>query len=55
MPQTPLIADEKQINESYWYFGNSKDKNIPTLEFQKADYLENYVNRGFKVLKFLKK
>jgi hypothetical protein len=55
MPQTPLIADEKEINESYWYFGNSKDKNIPTLEFQKVDYLENYVNRGLKVLKFLKK
>lgn len=55
MPQTPLIADEKEINESYWYFGNSKDKNIPALEFQKADYLENYVNRGLKVLKFLKK
>lgn len=55
MPKTPLIADEKEINDSYWYFGNSKDKNIPTLEFQKADYLENYVNRGLKVLKFLKK
>lgn len=55
MPKTPLVADEKEINESYWYFGNSNDKNIPTTEFQKADYLENYVNRGLKVLKFLKK
>lgn len=55
MPRTPLIADEKEINESYWYFGNSKDKNIPTVEFQKSDYLENYVNRGLAVLKFLKK
>lgn len=55
MPETPLVADEKDINESYWYFGNSKDKNIPTIDFQKADRLENYVNRGLKVLKFLKK
>ncbi|RZJ48918.1 MAG: hypothetical protein EOO19_06810 [Chryseobacterium sp.] len=55
MPETPLVANEKDINESYWYFGNSKDKNIPTIDFQKADYLENYVNRGLKVLKFLKK
>ena len=55
MPETPLIADEKDINESYWYFGNSKNKNQPTIEFQKADYLENYVNRAQKVLKFLNK
>lgn len=55
MPETPLIADEKDINESYWYFGNSKNKNQPTTEFQKADYLENYVNRAQKVLKFLNK
>ncbi|MCX8522857.1 alpha/beta hydrolase fold domain-containing protein [Chryseobacterium formosus] len=55
MPETPLIADEKDINESYWYFGNSKNKNEPTIEFQKADYLENYVNRAQKVLKFLNK
>lgn len=55
MPKTPLIADEKDINESYWYYGNSKNENQPTLEFQKADYLENYVNRAQKVLKFLNK
>ncbi|MCU7617282.1 hypothetical protein NZ698_08730 [Chryseobacterium sp. PBS4-4] len=55
MPETPLIADENEINDSYWYVGNSKDKNTPTLEFQKSDYLENYVDRGLKVLKFLKK
>lgn len=55
MPQTPIIADESEINDSYWYFGNSKDKNIPTDDFQKADYLENYVNRGVKVLKYLRK
>jgi len=55
MPKTPLIADEKDINDSYWYYGNSKNENQPTLEFQKADYLENYVNRAQKVLKFLNK
>ncbi|WP_139421640.1 alpha/beta hydrolase fold domain-containing protein [Chryseobacterium mulctrae] len=55
MPKTPLIADEKDINESYWYYGNSKNENQPTLDFQKADYLENYVNRAQKVLKFLNK
>lgn len=54
MPNTPLIADESKINDSYWYFGNSKNKNIPTEEFQKSNYLENYTNRAIKVLKFLK-
>lgn len=55
MPKTPLIAEENQLNDSYWYFGNSKDKNMPTEEFQKADFLENYTNRAIKVLNFLKK
>jgi pimeloyl-ACP methyl ester carboxylesterase len=55
MPKTPLIAKENQINNAYWYFGNSQDKNTPTEEFQKADFLENYTNRAIKVLKFLGK
>lgn len=53
MPETPIIADENLINDSYWYYGNSENKNIPTVEFLKADYLENYSNRAIKVLKFL--
>ena len=55
MPKTPVIANENEINEQYWYFGNSKDKNSVTEEFNKADYLENYVDRAIKVLKYLKK
>lgn len=55
MPKTPLIANENQLNEAYWYYGNSNDKNKPTDEFQKADYLENYTKRAIKVLKFLRK
>lgn len=55
MPETPAIAEDKDINESYWYIGNSTNKNQPSTDFQKADYLENYVERAQKVLKFLKK
>lgn len=55
MPQTPLIVEENQVNDAYWYYGNSKDKNIPTESFQRADYLDNYTNRAIKVLNFLKK
>lgn len=55
MPKTPVIAEENQINDSYWYFGTSKDKDEPMDDFIRADYLENYVNRAIKVLRFLKK
>ncbi|MGV0966130.1 hypothetical protein [Empedobacter falsenii] len=55
MPKTPLISDENSINESYWYYGDSKDKNIPSIDFLKADYLENYSKRAIKVLKYLHK
>lgn len=55
MPETPLIADQSEINNSYWYFGKSENKNIPTTEFLKADFLDNYVQRAITVLKFLKK
>lgn len=55
MPKTPIIADENTINNSYWYFGNSENKNIPSKDFLQADYLENYSKRGTKVLKYLLK
>lgn len=55
MPQTPVIAEENTINESYWYYGNSTNKKQPTIEFLKADYLANYVERAIKVLKYLDK
>jgi esterase/lipase len=55
MPETPLIVDEVQLNDSYWYYGDSKDKNIPSLAYQNADNLDNYTNRALTVLKFLKR
>lgn len=55
MPETPVIVAESMLNDSYWYYGDSKHKNIPSIAYQKADYLENYVARAIKVLKYLKK
>ena len=55
MPETPVIVNEDEINKSYWYNGKSKDKTMPSIAFQKADYLENYVERGIAVLEFLRK
>ena len=37
MPETPVIVEESQLNDSYWYYGDSKDKNIPSIAYQKAD------------------
>ncbi len=53
MPETPVIVDESQLNDSYWYYGDSKDKNIPSIAYQKADYLDNYVDRAVAVLDYL--
>lgn len=55
MPETPIIVNEDEISKSYWFNGNSEDKSIPSIAFQKADFLDNYVERGITVLKFLRK
>lgn len=55
MPETPVIVEEDQISKSYWFNGDSEDKTMPSLTFQKADFLENYVERGIAVLEFLRK
>ncbi|WP_333863643.1 hypothetical protein [Sphingobacterium sp.] len=55
MPKTPLVVDETKVNKSYFYYGNSNNQNVPSIEFQKEDFLENYVDRAITVLKFLSK
>ena len=55
MPETPIIVNEDEISKSYWFNGNSEDKSMPSIAFQKADFLDNYVERGITVLKFLRK
>jgi len=55
MPETPLIVNEDEISKSFWYNAESEDKNMPSIAFQKADYLDNYVERGITVLNFLRK
>jgi hypothetical protein len=53
MPKTPLIADEKNLNASYAFIPDSTRPQQPSVAFQRADYLENYVQRAEKVIKFL--
>lgn len=55
MPKTPLIADDSEINNSYWFKGDGKNNDLPSLDFQRADFLENYTNRAITVLKYLHK
>lgn len=55
MPKTPVIVEEKNLNESYCYI---PDANKPTefdKEYELSDYLENYQKRANAVLKYLQK
>lgn len=55
MPKTPVIVNEKNLNESYCYIPNPNEPNEFEPNYVKSDYLENYENRANSVLKFLRK
>jgi pimeloyl-ACP methyl ester carboxylesterase len=55
MPKTPVIVNEKNLNESYCYVPNPKEPDEFDKNYVKSDYLENYENRAKAVLKFLRK
>jgi dienelactone hydrolase len=55
MPETPLIVNESNLSKSYTYVPDTANQNQLSVDFLKADYLENYVQRAEKVLHFLKK
>lgn len=55
MPKTPVIVNEKNLNESYCYIPNPKQPDEFDKDYVKSDYLENYENRAKAVLKFLRK
>lgn len=54
MPKTPIIVKQETLSPDFNYISNLNDPNSYLVEFQKADYLENYVNRANKVLEYLK-
>lgn len=53
MPKTPLIVGSDHLNNQYNYITDTSSQYSYSLEYLKADYSENYVNRANKVLKFL--
>lgn len=55
MPKTPLIAGFKNLNFQSSYVLDTAHKYSYRADYLEANYLENYVNRANKVLKFLKK
>ena len=55
MPKTPLIAPEAQLNDNFYFVPDKNKPNTFAPAYIQADYLDNYVQRGLAVLKFLKK
>lgn len=55
MPKTPMIVGREHLNSQYLYITDSTKQNSYSLDYLKADYSENYVQRANKVLKFLSK
>lgn len=55
MPKIPLIAGMDHLNSQYNYITDKENENSYLVDYQKADYSENYVERANKVLKFLRK
>lgn len=55
MPKTPLIVGEKNLNSQSSYVTDTTNNYSFSPDYLEANYLENYVNRANKVLKFLKK
>lgn len=55
MPKTPLIVGKDYLNNQYNYITDTSKQYSYSLDYLKADYFENYVNRANKVLNFLSK
>ncbi|MFH7013898.1 hypothetical protein ACHRV5_18725 [Flavobacterium sp. FlaQc-52] len=53
MPETPVIANEKDLNSSFSYVPDSSEPRALSLAYEQADYLENYESRANKVIHFL--
>ncbi len=55
MPKTPVLVAPKNLNRSYNYVLDTANQYSYSPEYLEADYLENYVDRANKVIKFLRK
>lgn len=55
MPKTPVVVEERNINDNYCYVPDSTQKQVFSRAYIEADYLQNYVDRADRVLRFLQK
>lgn len=55
MPKTPVVVGPDHLNRSYNYVQDTSIEHSYHPEYVKADYLENYVDRANRVIKFLMK
>lgn len=55
MPHTPVLVNVNQLNSRYCYLPDTSSKENISDQFVMSDYLENYIERATKVLKFLRK
>lgn len=55
MPKTPLVVGQDHLNASFHYVTDTSDQVSYASEYLEADYLENYVDRGNKVIRYLRK
>ena len=54
-PLTPVVAESKNIDERHCYVRDTTDAQPFWEEYSRHDYLENYIKRNSKVLKYLRK
>lgn len=55
MPHTPVMAKKENLNNRYEFITDQNDPHSYAITYLQGDYLENYVDRANKVLKFLGK
>lgn len=55
MPKTPIVVTPEHLNRSYNYVQDTSIEHSYSPEYLKADYLENYINRANRVIKYLRK
>lgn len=54
-PHTPVIVGINHLNKQYNYITDSSKQYSYSIDYLRADYAENYVNRANQVLKYLSK
>lgn len=55
MPKTPLVAPESSLNEQYCYVPDTSRKQVFSRAYVESDFLQNYVDRADRVLRYLYK